>query len=739
MFKNIDRSSSAAKRGRPNGPGPAGKRHKGDDDESDAGSDDDDEPGGSKAFIGLDRAVVEDADDGSDEENQADVDLRPNEKKYEVRDEGKPNFHLDLLYKAVHGEEYDETQYNDILRKYTKSDWDALVDTLFNHKLNLACEQVNLCNIFFLFYKLFCFEYKDEKAVVERVSSLYPNITTMKEQLLKVQCVYGLMHTELESRGLLDPETKTGRNYTSMLSQIAFCIKITYEQMVNYRLLRSVNDTTTRSMLEQFSPTFFFKELDIDKMKPNQQLLQHLWRQAFNNDYRKHGDSLYKPRFNSQGDFVHHYEWVCEISDFVYQCIYPLSENNYWFCAMTKQSGTPAFCIQMLTNLKSEWLPTLDCNPNVYSFRDGLFLISLNKFYYFRSKPGRRHVSTLSGNTTACRYLDLPFDDEQMQLEINSATPRSSLNIKMDPIYQILQAQGFDRTEMIWIFALLGRMLFPISARDTWAVFPYFLGMAGTGKSTLLRLVASLFEPRDVGYLNNSLQRTFAVEGIFDKRVYMALDIDEHFQLDQATFQSMVCGEEVSVLRKFKKPLTIVWNIQGGFAGNKLPNWTDNGGSLSRRLIIIEFMQPIAKCDPNLFENCLAIRNRFLKVIVSTYEQMCHSFKDRGIKEVIPEKFKKSEEKALKELNTLSAFVQDCCELDPVTADRAQKTRFQPLAEFKKAFKDYCNNSQLRNPGWANMYVQSVFAKYQLSVVKPGNEDPFQQTEQYVLGAKLKA
>ena len=103
----------------------------------------------------------------------------------------------------------------------------------------------------------------------------------------------------------------------------------------------------------------------------------------------------------------------------------------------------------------------------------------------------------------------------------------------------------------MWICAFLGRMLHRLGEKDNMGVFPYFLGLAGTGKSTLLRLLSSLLEARDVGYLNNTLQKQFALEGIYDKLLYMALDIDENFQLDQATFQSMVVGEEVAVIRKF--------------------------------------------------------------------------------------------------------------------------------------------------------------------------------------------
>jgi phage/plasmid-associated DNA primase len=218
--------------------------------------------------------------------------------------------------------------------------------------------------------------------------------------------------------------------------------------------------------------------------------------------------------------------------------------------------------------------------------------------------------------------------------------------------------------------------------------------MAGTGKSTSLRLVASLLEARDVGYLNNTLQKTFALEGIFDKLMYLALDIDQHFQLDQATFQSMVVGEEVAVLRKYKRPLTVLWHIHGGFAGNKLPPWTDNGGSLSRRLVVIEFIKTVSRCDPNLFEKCLRLKDRFLKVINSAYHDLSRKYRHRGIKEVIPQKFKQSEAQALKELNVLMSFIKDCADIDP---ERKDKTYIQNFKDFGRAFKNYCKQNSIKN------------------------------------------
>ena len=485
-------------------------------------------------------------------------------------------------------------------------------------------------------------------------------------------------------------------------------------------------------------PIAFFKELEMTKLKKHQQLLHFYYMNAFQNHYRKDGDCLYQPKYNRMGQFTYSYEYVFDISDFVFQSLFPIEQNQYWFECLTDKGNNASVCTASLTNIKSEWLPDLVRNPDIHSFENGLFVISANTFFYFKKTPGKRSVDELNGNLMAIKYHNIVFDEQGMEDDMARFPTRHYMGIDMPYVHQILDTQNFSTAEREWIFALLGRLLTPLGKRDAWGVFPYFLGLAGTGKSTCLRLVASLLEARDVGYLNNTLQKTFALEGIFDKILYLALDIDEYFQLDQATFQSMVVGEEVSVLRKFKRPLTKLWDIHGGFAGNKLPPWQDNGGSLSRRLIVIEFQRLVTKCDPQLFEKCLDQRDRFLYVISSAYKQKSNRYRTRGIKEVLPDKFRNSEKKALMELNCLLSFVTSTCDIDE--ADPGNKTYIQPFKAFNQCFKDFCKRGSIKPKALNYSFYSSVFAKFQITVEEPEskNDDPFGQDCKYILGLKLK-
>jgi hypothetical protein len=560
----------------------------------------------------------------------------------------------------------------------------------------------------------------------------------MKDQFEKIKNLYGQMHFEMEKRRMLNDHTKAGRALKMKMNKISFAMKMTFENMVLIRMLQHMDDKSLRPMLEEMSPLTFFEEYDISKLKSHQKLLHFYFREAFVNFYKKDGECLYKPRYNRHGEFVYAYEYVMDIADFVYHSVFPLEERHYWFKCLTDSASNANHCINTLTKIKTEWIPDLLRNHDIHAFENGLFVISHNKFYYYKKHANKPCVSNLTGNLTAIRYHDLPFDEKGMEAEMRAFKTLTYMSIQLSSVHSILDTQGFSMEERQWILALLGRLLVPLGKMDNWSVFPYFLGVAGTGKSTCLRLVASMLEARDVGYLNNALQRTFALEGIYDKLLYMALDIDEKFELDQTTFQSMVCGEEVAVTRKHKKPLTKVWAIHGGFAGNKLPPWTDNGGSLSRRLVIIEYLRVVTKSDPNLFQKCLEQRDRFLKVTISAYHDMTQKYGDRNIKDVLPAKFLQAEKTALKELNPLVTFISDCCEIDSEPEDK--KTFVQPFKDFSRAYKDFCRQQNIKGKSLNYTTYSSAFAKFLARVVDPvaGQRDPFGQTGKYILGFRLK-
>jgi hypothetical protein len=646
----------------------------------------------------------------------------------------------DRMFEVIHGSTADREAMDVELDQYDPADWARMGASLLATELDSQMPDRDVVAILHMFHRLFCHPFNSDQAVLDRIAPLYPDPGTMDDQFAKVRRVFDFMHAQLHRRGYIDDARPDGRETIRLLKLVAYGVRVTLDHIVQIRLLRHMANPCTRAKLEDISPNSLFEPHDMSHGKKHQQVLLFFLRKAFTLGYRRDQTALYKPRYSPAGDFVYSYEFACDICDFVFAGVRPIELNHRVWDALTDRPGTTKWVIQSLTDLRTEWLPDLHRSSHVHAFRNGLFVTTLNAFFYYERAEGRRWAGDVEGtDVVATKYHDIVFDDEGMEREMGDQAGRSYMSIHLPGVHQILATQQFSMEERKWIFCLLGRLLFPIGEYDNWSVFPYFLGLAGTGKSTCLRLVAELLEKRDVGYLNNQLQKTFALDGIADKLLYLALDIDGDFQLDQATFQSMVCGEEVSVMRKHKQPVTSPWKSHGGFAGNKLPAWTDNGGSLARRVVVLEFVRMVVNTDPNLFEKCVEQRDRFLKVVVSAYHELSSRYGDVGIKDVMPSKFKASEKKTLLELNCLLQFVKDTCEVEGHEVQEEDRTYVQPFVDFGNAFKGYCRRLGLQSHPMTYTFYNGVFAKLQVSVVDPpGSGDELGQTSKYILGLRLK-
>jgi hypothetical protein len=145
------------------------------------------------------------------------------------------------------------------------------------------------------------------------------------------------------------------------------------------------------------------------KYKKHQQMLLYYYREAFKDQCRIDGTRMYKPKISEEGQFLYSYEYMMEVKDYVYSALYPLHVNDYWFDALTSSPGTANFCIEKITHMRSEWLPKLTRNPYIHAFKNGLFVVSLNEFFHFEQRPGRRWVGELSGDILFTRPLSVVF------------------------------------------------------------------------------------------------------------------------------------------------------------------------------------------------------------------------------------------------------------------------------------------------------------------------------------------
>jgi hypothetical protein len=159
------------------------------------------------------------------------------------------------------------------------------------------------------------------------------------------------------------------------------------------------------------------------------------------------------------------------------------------------------------------------------------------------------------------------------------------------------------------------------------------VGRAGTGKSLLLKSAGHFFNPEDVETLANNSQRGFGLETLVDKLVWMCLEVKHDFTLDQAQLQSMVSGEPVSIMRKNKTALGVVWKVPGIMAGNEAASWSDNSGSMSRRVVMCYFDRKVTSdmVDPHLDSKIRAHIGNFLHKCACAYNAAVNEFGNKDI------------------------------------------------------------------------------------------------------------
>ena len=155
-----------------------------------------------------------------------------------------------------------------------------------------------------------------------------------------------------------------------------------------------------------------------------------------------------------------------------------------------------------------------------------------------------------------------------------------------------------------FVYGLLGRMLYEKGSLDGWHRIPFFLGMAGSGKSTICNMLSKIFPRHMVGSVGQ--EDTFMLASLYDKAIWMCTEVKKEtpkfFVRNQDEFQNICSGDYVSIAIKYKDAKTVPWTVPGILCGNELFNVVDASGSILRRMCMIEFnhLIPATELDMEL-------------------------------------------------------------------------------------------------------------------------------------------
>ena len=417
------------------------------------------------------------------------------------------------------------------------------------------------------------------------------------------------------------------------------------------------------------------------ELKDHQLLIRSFLYTCFLNGYRKRETGLFKPHYNAQGEYTHSYELHCEIKDFVYQ---QCGSRDAVFSIITDKNNMVNRIILFLQDCKEAALPEYITKRDIFSFQNGVFDADSNTFYPYASIDSTPPWAPYA----AAKYHDLFFDEKHY------ASLRNPMDIPTPNIDTILLYQGFSPAVCRVIFAMLGRMIYDVGQKDSLQVVPFFKGVAGSGKSTLILLVRKFYMQTDCGSLESEhASRTFPIEHLHNKLVYTCIDVSPNHSLACTTFFTMTSGEPMAINRKFKTPVQGMWKVPGAFAGNSYPPWVDVGGNVSRRFLTVLFNRAVESQDTGLTAKCEQELAPFMKKCVSLYHQLLstmHDTKRSGIytRGVLPEYFHRTRQDMLEKMNPMCGFItSDNCELGEGYGT--------PFVEFKAAYSSYCKENRI--------------------------------------------
>jgi hypothetical protein len=239
------------------------------------------------------------------------------------------------------------------------------------------------------------------------------------------------------------------------------------------------------------------------------------------------------------------------------------------------------------------------------------------------------------------------------------------------------------------MYVMGGKMCFDVGEIDGWQVIPFLKGIARSGKSTIItKVFKKFYESEDCRTLSNNIERKFGLSSIYDGFMFIAPEVKGDLCLEQAEFQSLVSGEDVSIACKFEKAKSVEWKTPGILGGNEIPNWKDNSGSVLRRILPWNFSKQVMAADPHLDEKLDHELPAILLKCVRAYLDYAQKYSDQDIWNVVPTYFKTIQTQVAMITNSLQNFLAS-------EKVKVSEELFCPQKVFVQIFNQHCSENNL--------------------------------------------
>ena len=422
-----------------------------------------------------------------------------------------------------------------------------------------------------------------------------------------------------------DNDMKISVRINRLIDQVDDAWQIVFR---NARISERINNPTYVPINPETDPSIFRMSTitNVDELNPFQQALLQTLKDLYRRQIRRYKGQCCTQIKSPEGALTRAWKPIETIEDYVYGVAKKEVQFELWK-NLTARAPGHGDLIRHLKNTKDMQFPEIQKNRHVWSFKNGIFIGKefddansaidnphwRASFYTYESNEFKNLDQTI----VSSKYFDLDFEDYSNKDWREIPTPFFD---------SILKYQQLNKDVCEWVFALGGRLCFDVNEIDKWQCIPFLKGVARSGKSTLITKVFRKFYcTEDVKTLSNNVERKFGLSAIMDGFMFIAPEIKGDLALEQAEFQSIVSGEDVSIAVKHEKAQSFEWTVPGILGGNEVPNWRDNSGSILRRVLTVDFTKQIPLSIANL-------NARFLRFYKNVFAHISNSHKNGPIK-----------------------------------------------------------------------------------------------------------
>jgi hypothetical protein len=447
-------------------------------------------------------------------------------------------------------------------------------------------------------------------------------------------------------------------------------------------------------------------EEDIESSTPLQKCLMLSLKEAYRAGYRRYKGHCCEEIKTVDGFRTRAWDPKFTIEEYVYSL--PKKESNFVIWKnFTSKGSIFREVIDNLSKCKDAQFPEIKKRRHVWAFKNGVFVgkewIPERGAYECRFYPYKSDkYACLDPSIIACKYFDKQFDDFS-HIENWKDIPTPYFD-------SVLKYQKFEDAVCDWAYVMGGRLCFDVGELDGWQVIPFFKGIARSGKSTLItKVFKKFYEPEDVGTLSNNIEKKFGLSAIKDAFMFIAPEVKGDLALEQAEFQSIVSGEDVSIAIKNQTAVSVEWKVPGVLGGNEVPNWKDNSGSVLRRILPWNFGKQVQEADPQLDEKLDRELPIILLKCVRAYLDYSSKYRDKDIWNVVPAYFKTIQKQVAMVASSLTNFLES-------TYIRLDKELFVPQKEFVPKFNQHCKENNLGNHKFHQDFYAGPFSARDVEV-----------------------